>query len=322
MDEEEEQQMSKFSNLLRLLILLKSKKRMKTKELADNLGVSERMIRKYMDDLAEANVNVESIPGPTGGYELIGYDYLLNLDLSSEEAISLQIATTYLKESSNFDLKYQLKSLNDKIKIINERCNQLEDYSDNIVIKPKSVNLDKESKFELVIQSASISKKKLIIKYNSVSSGETERIIHPYGLITRNNLKYLVAYCENRKKELTFKLMRITQVEVLNEKFNLPTSFSIKEFMKNHLGLFHDENYNLKLLIKKPFSQSVSEGLYAENQEIQWIDKETIIFEGQMSGKTDIIRWILSMRTSVTVLEPEDLKKEIKEELKKMMKTI
>ncbi|MBI6873426.1 helix-turn-helix transcriptional regulator [Clostridium aciditolerans] len=314
--------MSKFSNLLRLLILLKSKKRMKTKELADNLGVSERMIRKYMDDLAEANVNVESIPGPTGGYELIGYDYLLNLDLSSEEAISLQIATTYLKESSNFDLKYQLKSLNDKIKIINERCNQLEDYSDNIVIKPKSVNLDKESKFELVIQSASISKKKLIIKYNSVSSGETERIIHPYGLITRNNLKYLVAYCENRKKELTFKLMRITQVEVLNEKFNLPTSFSIKEFMKNHLGLFHDENYNLKLLIKKPFSQSVSEGLYAENQEIQWIDKETIIFEGQMSGKTDIIRWILSMRTSVTVLEPEDLKKEIKEELKKMMKTI
>lgn len=314
--------MSKFSNLLRLLILLKSKKRMKTKELADNLGVSERMIRKYMDDLAEANVNVESIPGPTGGYELIGYDYLLNLDLSSEEAISLQIATTYLKESTNFDLKYQLESLNDKIKVINERCNQLEDYSDNIVVKPKSVNLNQEIKFELVVQSACISKKKMRIKYNSVSSSETDRIIHPYGLITRNNLKYLIAYCENRKKELTFKLMRITQVEILNEKFDLPVSFSIKDFMKNHLGLFHDENYELKLLIKKPFSQSVSEGLYAENQEIKWIDKETIIFKGQMSGKADIIRWILSMRTSVTVLEPEDLKEEIKEELKKMLETI
>jgi predicted DNA-binding transcriptional regulator YafY len=322
MNEEEEQQMSKFSNLLRLLILLKSKKRMKTKELADNLGVSERMIRKYMDDLAEANVNVQSIPGPTGGYELIGYDYLLNLDLSSEEAISLQVATTYLKESAKFDLKYQLESLNDKIKIINERYNQLDDYSDNIVIKPKLLNLDKESKFELEVQSACISKTKLRIKYNSVSSGETERIIHPYGLITRNNLKYLIAYCENRKKERIFKLMRINEVEVLNEKFDLPTSFSSKQFMKSHLGLFQDENYNLKLLIKKPFSQSVSEGLYAENQEIKWIDRETIIFQGQISGKTDIIRWILSMRTSVTVLEPEEIKKEIKEELKKMLETI
>jgi predicted DNA-binding transcriptional regulator YafY len=311
--------MSKFSNLLRLLILLKSKKRMKTKEIANALGVSERMIRKYMSDLAEANVNVESIPGPTGGYELVGYDYLLNLDIKPEEAISLQMATAYLKETANFDFKPHLESLNDKIKILNERCNQLDDYSYNIVIKPKSSNLHKEIKFELEVQSACISKRKLRIKYCSVSSGETERIIHPYGLIIRNNLKYLVAYCENREKELTFKLMRINGVEVLNDTFDLPSSFNIKEFMKNNLGLFNDESYNLKLLIKKPFAQSVSEGLYAENQEIKWVDSETIIFKGKMSGKPDIIRWILSMRTFVTVIEPQVLKEEIIEELKIML---
>lgn len=314
--------MSKFSNLLRLLIILKSRKRVKTKELADALSVSERMIRKYMSDLAEANVNVESIPGPTGGFELIGYDYILNLDIKSEEAISLQMATTYLKESTDFDFKFQLESLNDKIKILNESRNQLDDYSDNIILKSKSLNLDKETKFELEVQSACISKRKLKIKYCSLSSGETERIIHPYGLITRNNLKYIIAYCENREKALTFKLMRIMQVEVLNEAFELSTSFNIKEFMKNHLGLFHDENYNLKLLIKKPFSQSVSEGLYAENQEIKWIDSETIIFQGQINGKADIIRWILSMRTSVSIIEPVVLKEEIKEELKKMVEII
>ncbi|WP_291635676.1 YafY family protein [Clostridium sp.] len=314
--------MSKFSNLLRLLIILKSRKRVKTKELADALSVSERMIRKYMSDLAEANVNVESIPGPTGGFELIGYDYILNLDIKSEEAISLQMATTYLKESTDFDFKFQLESLNDKIKILNESRNQLDDYSDNIILKSKSLNLDKETKFELEVQSACISKRKLKIKYCSLSSGETERIIHPYGLITRNNLKYIIAYCENREKALTFKLMRIMQVEVLNEAFELSTSFNIKEFMKNHLGLFHDENYNLKLLIKKPFSQSVSEGLYAENQEIKWIDSETIIFQGQINGKADIIRWILSMRTSVSIIEPVVLKEEIKEELKKMLEII
>ena len=314
--------MSKFSNLLRLLTLLKSKKRMKTKELASSLGVSERMIRKYMSDLAEANVNIESIPGPTGGYELIGYDYLLNLDIKEEEAISLQVATKHLKEDSSFNLNIQLESLNDKIKILNEKQNKSEDYSDNILIKVKPVDLDKESKFFLDIQSACISKKKMRIKYSSVSSGDTERIIRPYGIITRNNLKYLVAYCEKREKEITFKLMRISEVEVLKDSFEVPDTFRIKEFMKNNLGLFHDETYDLKLQIKKPFSKSVSEVNYAENQKITWIDKDTIIFEGTMSGKPDIIRWILGMRTSVTILEPVSLKKEIKEELKQMIETI
>lgn len=314
--------MSKFSNLLRLLILLKSKKRMKTKEIASALGVSERMIRKYINDLAEANVNIESIPGPTGGYELTSYDYLLNLDIKLEEAISLQMATKQLSEDTNFDLKPQLESLNDKIKIVSEKQNKLEDYSDNTLAKIKATNLLKENKYELEIQSACISKKKLRIKYSSVSSGDTERIIRPYGIITRNNLKYLVAYCEKREKELTFKLMRISEVEVLKDSFIVPDSFNIKEFMKNHLGLFNDGTYSIKLEIRKPFSKSVSEGIYANNQKITEIDNDTIIFEGQMSGKSDIIRWILGMRTSVTILEPLSLKEEIKEELKLIIEII
>lgn len=93
--------MSKFSNLLRLLILLKSKKHMKTKELAEALGVSERIIRKYISDLAEADINVESIPGPTGGFELICYDYLLNLDINKEEATA-QLAVSYIKKIKLF----------------------------------------------------------------------------------------------------------------------------------------------------------------------------------------------------------------------------
>lgn len=314
--------MSKFSNLLRLLILLKSKKRMKTKELADALGVSERMVRKYMTDLAEANINVESISGPTGGYELKGYDYLLNLNLKKEEAVALELATKQLKESKTFTLLEHLESLKDKIKIIDDNKNQYEDYSENNVIKPMPLSIEKANKFELELQVAYISKNKVKMKYGSISSGDTTRIIRPYGIITRNNQKYLIAFCEKRERILTFKLSRIDHIEILNQKFVIPEDFNIREFMKNHLGLFNDETINIKLLIKKPFCKSVSEGIYAENQNITEKEDGSIVFEGEMSGKVDIIRWILSMRTSVTVLEPKELKEEIKEELTKMLDTI
>ncbi|ERI93914.1 HTH domain protein [Clostridiales bacterium oral taxon 876 str. F0540] len=294
---------------------------MKTKELAEALGVSERMIRKYMSDLEEANINVQSVPGPTGGYELIGYDYILNLDIKKEEAVALELAAKQLK-TTNFTLKEQLESLSNKVKITSERNNQLEDYSGNVVLKPKAVSLEKESKFELEIQAACISKNKLRIRYSSVSSGPTVRVVRPYGIITRNNLKYLIAYCEKKEKPITFKLMRVDQVEILEDKFHIPEDFSIRNFMRNHLGLFNEETYNIKLLISKPFSRSVSEGIYAEDQKVSWVDEDTILFEGQMSGRPDIIRWILSMRTSVKVIEPEILKNEIKDELKKMLETI
>jgi predicted DNA-binding transcriptional regulator YafY len=295
---------------------------MKTKEIADALGVSERMVRKYMIDLIEANINIESISGPTGGYELKGYDYLLNLDLSKEESVALEMATKKLKESKDFILPNQLESLKDKIKILNENRNKYEDYSDNNVIKPMPLSIEKSAKFELELQAACISRNKVKIKYESISSGYTTRIIKPYGIITRNNQKYLIAFCEKREKILTFKLSRIEYIEILNIKFIILEEFNMRKFMKNHLGLFNDETLHIKLLISKPFSKSVSEGIYAKNQSITESKDGSIIFEGEMSGKTDIIRWILSMRTSVTVLEPKELKEEIKNELKKMLNTI
>ncbi|MCH1959924.1 helix-turn-helix transcriptional regulator [Romboutsia hominis] len=312
--------MSKFSNLLRLLTLLKSNKRMKRKDIAEALGVSERMVRKYITDLIDANINIESIAGPNGGYELIGYDYLLNLNINDQEIIALELALEELKNNYN-EVTYMdsLKTLGEKLKI-SSSYNQEQIYSS--VCESSPMYLTKEKDFELDIQAACISRNKLRISYNSISSGDSVRIIRPYAVITRNNMKYLIAYCEKRKKELTFKLVRINWIEVIDEKFDLDPEFNIKEFMKNTIGIFNDEEIHLKLLIEKPFSYSVSEKQYVNNQIITWNSDESILFEASMSGKPDIIKWILSMGTSITILEPKELKQEVKDILIKMVDKI
>ena len=92
--------------------------------------------------------------------------------------------------------------------------------------------------------------------------------------------------------------------------------------MKNTIGIFNNNETKLKLLLKKPFSYSVSERKYVENQYIIWNEDESIIFEATMNGKEDIIRWILSMGECVTILEPLYLKEELKNILKNMINTI
>lgn len=311
--------MSKFSNLLKLLTLLKSHKRMKKKEIAQALGVSEMMVRKYISDLQEANINIKSISGPNGGYELNGYDYLINLNINNNELVALELALNELKIKNP---KYinDLESLTDKIKINNDL---LQDNYNSNISQLSSMYLDKENDYELELQSACITRNKVRIKYHSISSGDSIRIVRPYTIITRNNLKYLIAYCEKRQSVRTFKLVRIKEIDVLLDKFEPDSNFNIKEYMKNTIGLFNEEEIDLKLYIRKPFSYSVSEHIYVENQKIKWNMKdESIIFEAKINGKKDIVRWILSMGDSVTILEPVSLKEEIKSILKNMIELI
>lgn len=63
--------MSKFSNILKMIKLLEgAKEPIKRKDIAEYLGVSERMVRKYVDDIKEANLGIISTPGKNGGYQI------------------------------------------------------------------------------------------------------------------------------------------------------------------------------------------------------------------------------------------------------------
>ena len=70
--------MSQVGNVLRMLVLLKGNGMMKIKELAQIIGVDERTIRRYKDDLEQARIYVNSKAGRFGGYYL-DEDYLLSL---------------------------------------------------------------------------------------------------------------------------------------------------------------------------------------------------------------------------------------------------
>lgn len=304
--------MSKFSNLLKLITLLKSNDRIKRKEIAEALGVSERMVRKYILDLQEANINIESVAGPQGGYVLRGYNYLVEMDINEDEIYSIDKAIERLIDK-DFEEINSLKKLSNKIK----------GNSENIESKKKDkiVRYTDKDEYEIELQSASITRNKLKISYNSITSGDTVRVIHPYAVVTINDMRYFIAYCENRKEIITFKVVRINWIEKLDDKFEISEGFDIKEYMKDGMGVFRDI-VDVKLLIRKPFSHPTSERVYSENQKITWNDDESIVFEASMRGKKDIIRWILGMGEYVTVVEPEFLKNELREKLEKMLKNI
>lgn len=152
--------MSKIANMLNMLQILKDKKIHSLASLAEDIEVSERMIRQYKAELEQAGIYLKSYTGKYGGYQLY--------------------------ENSNF------------LKIENEV----------------------KEKMYIIMREAISKKNKIKIKYESVNSGLTERIIHPAELFLYIDKWYIAAFCELRNEIRLFKLDNIKKYEVLNEVYS------------------------------------------------------------------------------------------------------
>ena len=169
------------------------------------------------------------------------------------------------------------------------------------------------------MQEALLSENKIEMKYFSLSSGLKKRKIQPYAMYIYQGFWYVMAYCELRKSIRQFKLSRIRELELLTEDFEKPDEFSLSNYLEDTVGIVYDkEKFNVKLEIDFPISIKVKERVWVDNQEITLREDNSIIFEAKMTGMDDIVHWVLSLGSSVNVLEPRELKKRVKKEAREI----
>ena len=111
--------------------------------------------------------------------------------------LELEQAGIYLKSYTGKFGGYQLDENNNFLKIENEV----------------------KEKMYLIMKKAIANKNKVKIKYKSVNSGITERIIHPAELFIYIDKWYIAAFCELRDEIRLFKLDDIMEYEILAEKY-------------------------------------------------------------------------------------------------------
>lgn len=318
--------MSKLANILKMLILLQSRGKMKVRELAEELEVNERMIRKYRDDLEQAGIYLTSAFGINGGYSLEDDCFAFHLKLNKEEHAALLMAREQLIKDNSFMFMKEYDEALDKINAaLKVNVNDITKAESDYMIKDSkpNINIEKEKKKYIDINAAIVSRRKIYIEYFSLESGLKERIVCPYAKFMYKGFWYFVGYCQLRKEIREFKLSRIKKYEILPENFEPPDNFSLKDFMKNNIGIFNDEELKIKLKIRYPMSVIISERIWVENQKIKFNeDDKSILFEATMRGLPEIVSWILGMGSSVTIIEPPSLKNRVKDELGKMKEFI
>ncbi len=319
--------MSKLSNAMTMLILLRAKEGMKISEIAESLEVNKRMVQTYKDDLEKAKIYIESKPGRYGGYSLPKtFDSLLNLNLDSDEVMALEMAYKQLEESGFLyakELSLAYHKIMASVQINRHQHGDfLPDYQFVSKSSPAALFDNQEREHCKKIHAALIQKKNIRINYYSLLNDEhQERTVSPYALYEYRNSLYVTGFCHLRQEIRDFKMSRIKSLIITDDLFVMPKDFSLKDYMNNCLGIFKDVSHKVVLKIRHPMSQIIREKIWSENQVITDIPNEkAILFEAHLQGEIEIISWILSMGSDVEVIEPIDLKNKIREKLEKMIK--
>lgn len=197
--------MSKITNALLMMKLLSNGRVYSVKELSEELGVTERMVRNYKEQLEMSGYIIESFKGPGGGY-FINKNNFMNINFFNKYDLEVLDRIENEVIINDNELNKDFTELNKKLHSIYNSNKVLSEYKDVNVLISKN-----DEKIE-IINNCINNKNNLLIDYLGSSGKITKREIIPINVFEFENNIYVTAFCKLRGAMRIFTLSKMTNV--------------------------------------------------------------------------------------------------------------
>lgn len=197
--------MSKITNALLMMKLLSNGRVYSVKELSEELGVTERMVRNYKEQLEMSGYIIESFKGPGGGY-FINKNNFMNIKFFNKYDLEVLDRIENEVIINDNELNKDFTELNKKLHSIYNSNKVLSEYKDVNVLISKN-----DKKIE-IINNCINNKNNLLIDYLGSSGKITKREIIPINVFEFENNIYVTAFCKLRGAMRIFTLSKMTNV--------------------------------------------------------------------------------------------------------------
>lgn len=220
----------KTERLLGIIMILLDRKQISATKLAELFEVSVRTIYRDINSLSEAGVPVTALPGVNGGIQIMDNYKIDKHFFTSTDITSLLIALESL--SSNVSA-VQANQTAEKIKtLVPDHLSEeikLKSHQISIDLTPWTSNQPLQPFLE-TIKSGMERHQLLRFDYSDNQGMKTTRTVEPYRLVLKEISWYLQAFCLERNDFRTFKLSRISHLDLLEK------AFTPREFQPKPLG--------------------------------------------------------------------------------------
>jgi Predicted transcriptional regulator len=143
--------------------------------------------------------------------------------------------------------------------------------------------------------------------------------IQPYALRAFNHRWYLLGYLKEQNGLRTIALDRILDLKVLTDSFKLPEDFDVRKYFANVVGIYMNKDLPIvKVKIRAYGIQTNylrSTPLHKSQSEVRSKHGEFAEFTYKLCITPELVSQLLAMGDKVEVLEPQELREEMKKRI-------
>lgn len=291
-----------INRLFEIIYILLNKKTVTAKMLAERFEVSTRTIYRDIETLSASGIPVYMSRGSGGGISILP-NFILNKSvLTNEEKTDILSA---VKAVSAIDFSDTKSALNKLVSMLGENS------ADWIEVDFSQWSNNDEADIFSVLKSAILLHNTVSFSYSNNKGENSFRTVQPYKLCFKGGAWYLYGYCNLRESFRFFKLRRIKNLSVSDDKFTptqIGTLFSKYNYYKTNF-------VKLKLKISDKSAFRVYDEF--DNYELQ--PDGSFIAEIDFPNDNWLKHYIMSYGGDCEVLEPKPVRDCIINELKKTL---
>jgi predicted DNA-binding transcriptional regulator YafY len=316
--------LSRISRIVRILTLLQSGQSYSVQEFLKILAISRRTFFRDMKGLAAIGVPCH-FDNQSGGYSLDPDYFLPSVDLTLQEALSFLLLVH--KGRKHLPMPFQNSALLGGLKIENNLPPKIRNYCnaslDGISIKPdRHAPMERLDNIFAKLQNAIRKKRKIRLVYHSLyDGGDITLTLNPYHLVYNHRAWYIIGKSSIHNSIRTFKLNRITSIELIDKCFTPSRKFDIADYFGRAWSMIPEGKlYNIELRFTPKVARNVAEVRWHSTQQTQFNDDGSLTVQFRVDGLGEITWWILGYGDQVEVLKPQPLRKKIAQIADKMAK--
>lgn len=221
--------MYKAERLFQLVVLLRRSRTVTARELAGELGVSERTIYRDVQSLILSGVPVEGEAGV--GYVLRRDFQLPPLMFTNEEAQALLLGARMVQAWGDPALERAARGVLDKVRAVAERP-LLDDLDSQLMQVPGfHICPTLREKMGLVREGIGL-QRKLEFDYTRADGQSARRLVRPLGLFFWGSTWSFAAWCELRRAFRNFRVDRMEAVVLTEESFATEPGKTLEEYIR------------------------------------------------------------------------------------------
>lgn len=221
--------MRRADRLFRIVQVMRRRRLVTAAQLAEQLEVSERTIYRDLADLSRSGVPIQGEAGV--GYRLDrGFD-LPPLMFNAAEVEGLVLGARMVERWGDPELRHAARSILDKVHAVlpdaeRERLRGTSLFAMSFAVDDEV--LERLGHCRKAIRE----QMKVHIDYLDPDGKQTERVTRPLGLFFWGHTWTVAAYCELRQDFRNFRLDRVTDMQVLTQRFELVSPVTLEDYVR------------------------------------------------------------------------------------------